>query len=90
MNHKDTKAQRTTRLNVSTLGLESGENPFDRMTRHFQPQIVRISTDFHLFFLIFVSSQYSGAKKFDFYQKSNFWVDPPRFIEKILIFRENP
>jgi len=32
---------------------------------------------------IFSSSQYSGAKKFDFYQKSNFWVAPPRFIEKI-------
>jgi len=30
-----------------------------------------------------ISSQYSGAKKFDFYQKSNFWVAPPRFIEKI-------
>jgi len=53
MNRKDTKAQRITRLNVSTLGLESGENHFDRMTRDIQPQIARISTDFHLFFLIF-------------------------------------
>jgi len=42
--------------------------------------------------MIWVSSQYSGAKKFDFYQKSNFWVAPPRFIEiieKILIWPEN-
>jgi len=52
MNHEDTKAQRTTRLNVSTLGLEFGESHFDRITRHFQPQIARISTDFHLSFLV--------------------------------------
>ncbi len=32
-----------------------------------------------------VSSQYPGAKKFDFCQKSNFWVDRPRFIEKIRV-----
>jgi len=50
VNHEDTKAQRTTRLNVSTLELESGENHFDRMTRHFQPQIAQIFIYFFWFF----------------------------------------
>jgi hypothetical protein len=46
--------------------------------------VILVHTNIVSFFHGFsVPSQYPGVKKFDFWQKSNFLGDPPRFIEKI-------
>jgi len=53
MNHEDTKAQRTTSLNVSTLELESGENHVGRINGIFSHRLHGFPQISHLTFLIF-------------------------------------